>query len=170
MGRTRTFTIKESLEELDAFKSAVKDFQSSQQLQALRLIKSGNYATLKDVASHVGVHYTTVQRWIKRYKEEGIERLLMPLTRNKPSKFITAEIHKILEARLRDKNNPFSGYVEVQEWLEKHHGVKIGYKWLWKYMTTKMNSRLKVPRKTHIKKAPDAQESFFKTPLCIISN
>ena len=163
MGRHRTFTIKESLEELEAFKARVTDYQSSQQLNALILIKSDQYDTLDNVSSHLGVHYATLQRWLKRYKEKGIEQLLLPLTRNKPSKFITPEIHKALEARLHQSDNPFSGYVEVQQWLLDTYQVKIGYKWLWAYMRTKMNSRLKVPRKTNIKKEQNAEASFFKT-------
>lgn len=163
MGRHRTFTIKESLKELEAFKPLVTDYQSSQQLTALILIKSGHYKTLEGVATHLGVHYATVQRWLKRYKEKGIKHLLKPLTRNKPSKFITPEIHQDLESRLQDSHNPFSGYVEVQQWLLDTYQVEIGYKWLWSYMRTKMNSRLKVPRKTNVKKQQDAEACFFKT-------
>ena len=163
MGRHRTFTIKESLAELESFKLKVTDYKSSQQLNALILVKSEQYDTLNMVSSHLGMHYATLQRWLKRYKEEGIERLLLPLTRNKPSKFITPEIHKALKSRLHDKDNPFSGYVEVQQWLLDNYQVKIGYKWLWAYMRTKMNSRLKVPRKTNIKKDQNAETSFFKT-------
>ena len=163
MGRHRTFTIKESLEDLESFKSKITDYQSSQQLTAFILIKSEHYNTLGEVSSHLGIHYVTLNRWLKRYKEVGLEQLLLPITRNKPSKVITPEIHSALESRLYQSDNPFSGYVEVQQWLWDTYGVKIGYKWLWAYMRTKMNSRPKVPRKTNIKKERDAEDSFFKT-------
>ena len=158
MGRHRTFTIKESLEELEAFKSKVSGYKSSQQLKALILIKSEQYNTF---SSRGALCYASTLA--KRYKEQGIEQLLLPLKRNKLSKFITLEIHSALEARLHQSDNPFSGYVEVQQWLWDTYQVKIGYKWLWAYMRTKMNSRLKVPRKTNIKKEQDAEASFFKT-------
>ncbi|MFV0565397.1 MAG: helix-turn-helix domain-containing protein [Flavobacteriaceae bacterium] len=141
-------------------------------LLLLRLLYNVSYAFLQQrykinrrylIALTLGVHYATVQRWLKRYKERGIEHLLSPLTRNKPSKFITPEIHQALESRLRDGNNPFSGYVEVQQWLLDTYQIKIGYKWLWAYMRAKMGARLKVPRKTNIKKEQDAEISFFKT-------
>ena len=124
-------------------------------------IKSNDFKTLSAVASHFNVHIATLQRWLKRYKEQGIEKLLSPMTRNKPSKFITSEIHQALASGFGASNNPFSGYLEVQQWLLETYGVKIGYKWLWAYMRTKINSRLKVPRKTNIKKEPDAEASFF---------
>ena len=72
-----------------------------------------------------------------------------------------------LEARLRSKENPFSGYVEVQEWLEKEYNVKIGYQWLWRYMRIKMDSSLKVPRRVNIKKEQGAEEAFLKTAVHI---
>ena len=163
MGRKRNFIIKETQADLERLRSSVSDYQSSQQLNCLLLIKSEKYITLQEVATHLGVHYATIQRWLHAYKTQGLEKLLSPLTRNKPSKFISPEIHKELEARLTSKENPFSGYVEVQEWLQKEHHVEIGYKWLWRYMTTKMNSKLKVPRRTNIKKEDGAEAAFFKT-------
>ena len=163
MGRHRKFKIDQSVEDLKLYKGGITDYRSSQQLNALILIKSGQYTTLEEVASHIGVSYRTLHRWLKCYREHGLDQLLSPLTRNKPSKLITPQIHQELEQRLLSKDNPFSGYVEVQQWLEKTHHVKIGYKWLWAYMTTKMNSKLKVPRKVNVKKELDAEDSFFKT-------
>jgi transposase len=66
-----------------------------------------------------------LQRWITTYKNNGIEQLLNPVKRDKPSKIITPEIHNALESRLTNPDNPFSGYVEVQEWLKKKYGVDI---------------------------------------------
>jgi len=125
MGRQRKFKIDQSVEHLKSYKAEITDYQGSQQLNALILIKSGQYATLEEVALHLGVSNRTLQRWLKRYREDGLERLLSPLTRNKPSKFITPEIHQQLKQRLGSKDNPFSGYVEVQQWLEKTHHVKM---------------------------------------------
>ena len=163
MGRHRIFKIEQSLEDLNSCKSAISNYRSSQQLNALILIKSEQYDTLDEVALHLGVSHRTLQRWLKCYRDHGLDHLLKPLTRNKPSKIITPQIHQELEQLLRSKDNPFSGYVEVQQWLEKTHNVQIGYKWLWRYMTTKMNSKLKVPRKVNVKKDPGAEDSFFKT-------
>lgn len=67
-----------------------------------------------------------------------------------------------MKDRLKDPNNPFSGYVEVQKWLKDKFGVEIEYQWLWKYMRTKMGTGLKVTRKNHAKKVPKSGEVFFK--------
>jgi len=163
MGRKRNFIIDQSLEDLMSLRSKIQNYQSSQQLNCLILIKSAKYSTLNEIAEHVGVHYSSIQRWLKDYKENGIQSLLSPQTRNKPSKIITPEMHLAIEEKLKSKDNPFSGYVEVQEWLKKEFNVEVKYKWLWAYMRSKMKSRLKVPRKTNAKKASGSEESFFKT-------
>lgn len=163
MGRHRNFIIKETLDDLNTYKSQVKDYKSSQQLKALVYIKSEKHKNLTETAKACDVHYSTLQRWIVQYKEQGIEGLLKPEKRNKPSKIIPKEVHVELKEKLGSSENPFSGYVEVQEWLLKEHEIKIEYQWLWKYMKTKLNSVLKVPRKTNVKKDKAAEDSFFKT-------
>ena len=162
MGRKRSFEIKENLTELESYKSRVKDYRSSQRIKALLLVKEGE-KTLVEISGLLEIHFTTLERWIKDYQTQGIEKYLGGMTRNKTSKIITPTIHLEIEERLKNSRNPFSGYVEVQQWLLKEHGVEIEYQWLWKYMTTKMNSKLKVPRKTNVKKDPQAEETFFKT-------
>lgn len=162
MGRRRNFAITEDLLELENYKLQVKDYRSSQQLKALVLLKQEE-KTLVEISSCLDIHFTTLERWIKSYQTKGIEKFLGGIKRAKPSKLITPGIHQQIEERLKSSRNPFSGYVEVQQWLLKEHGVEIEYQWLWKYMTTKMNSKLKVPRKTNVKKEPQAEESFFKT-------
>lgn len=163
MGRNRSFTIKESLSELEGKKSKITGYKTSLKLKALLLIKSEKYKTLQEVADILEIHYATLQRWLVVYKQEGLDKYLSSLTRNKPSKILPAEIQEELSRKLGSKDSPFSGYVEVQEWLEAEHGIKIQYQWLWKFMTTKLNSKLKVPRKVNIKKDPQAEDSFFKT-------
>ena len=163
MARQREFSIKESTEELESYKPKVSGYKSSQRLNALILIKTKKGKTLLSTAEQFGVHSRTLDRWIKRYNKEGIGKYLSKEKRSKQSKIIAPEIHKELEEKLHSSVNPFSGYVEVQEWLLKEHGVDIEYQWLWKYMKTKLNSVLKVPRKSNIKKEEGAEASFFKT-------
>lgn len=163
MGKKREFEITESLDELRIYTQKVKGYKTSKRLESLILIKSEKYKKLEEVASHLSITRRTLLNWINQYKEGGIDLLISPSTRNKSSKIITPKIHQDLEKRLYSAETPFSGYVEVKEWLLKEYNVEIEYQWLWKYMKTKMGSVLKVPRKTNIKKDPEAEADFFKT-------
>lgn len=132
MGKKREFEIRESLEELKAYIPKVAGYKPSKRLECLILIKSDKCETLTEVATHLGITRRTLLNWITEYKKGGIDLLLSPARRNKPSKLITPEIHAQLEKRLLSESNPFSSYVDVKEWLLKQYGVDIEYQWLWK--------------------------------------
>lgn len=151
------------MEELKNYIPKVTGYKPSKRLESLILIKSDKYGKLEEVATHLGITRRTLLNWINEYKSGGVDLLVSPAARNKPSKLITPEIHDELGKRLLSQIDPFSGYVEAKEWLLKEYGVDIEYQWLWKYMKTKFKSVLKVPRRTNIKKNTDAEADFFKT-------
>ncbi|SHM71686.1 hypothetical protein [Chryseobacterium polytrichastri] len=131
MGRRRNFEITEDLSELENYKLKVKDYRSSQLLKSLLLLKQEE-RTLVEISLSLDSHFTTLEHWIKSYQTKGIEKFLGGINRSKPLKLITPSIHQEIEDRLKSSRNPFSGYVEVQQWLLKEHGVEIEYQWLWK--------------------------------------
>jgi len=167
MGRQKRFEIKETLGELKSYKSKVHNYKSGQRLKELILLKEDSLLSLTSVARQLAISTRSLSRWILLYKQKGIEAYIAPETRDKPSKIITPEIHESLEKSLKNTDNPFNSYMEVQQWLKEEHGIEIEYQWLWKYLTTKMGTTLKVPRKSHSKKDPDAAEAFFKNAIII---
>lgn len=162
MGRKGTFQVKETLSELKNKRSEISNYKSSQKLQALILMKTNPEQFQSSIAEQLTISSRTLSRWINAYKKDGLKLYLAAERRNKASKIISPEVHRALEKRLKQPNDPFSGYVEVQQWLKDHFDVDIEYQWLWKYMRTKLGSVLKVPRKSHAKKDPEAGEAFFK--------
>ncbi len=120
-----------------SLRSEIKSYQSSQQLNWLILIKSAQNSSLHEVAEHLGVHNSSIQRWLKDYKENGIQSLLSPQTRNKPSKIFTPEMHLVIEEKLKRKDNPFSWYVKVQEWLKKEFHTEQ----IWLYIKKRRNNK-----------------------------
>jgi transposase len=163
MGRISQIEIKEDLETLNSYKSHVRSYKSSRKLELLLVISSDDNRSLGDISKHLSIDYSTLHRWLRTYREEGIEKYLRPSSRNRASRIITPDIHKELEELLNQEQAVFSGYKDVQRWLEVNHGVKIQYQWLWKYLTTKLGTSLKVPRKSNIKKDKEASVEFFKT-------
>ena len=164
MGRTRQTIIVESLNELQAHRSKVSSFKLSKKLESLLLIKSNRYARLEEVALHLGINIATLHRWLAIYREKGLQNFLQPETRNKPSKFITAEIHEGLQKCLNTTENSFWGFKDAQDWVKATYGVTIEYQLLWNYMTKKLGAKLKIPRRVHINKDAAAEQSFLKTP------
>lgn len=163
MARLREFKIIESFEELNSLKSTINKYKTAKRLDAIILLKDEPTMSLSSISKILKISARTLSEWIKIYKENGLEALLAKETRNRQSKILTPEIHKKLEEKLNDELNPFSSYVEVQEWLKEEFEVHIEYQWLWKYLREKFNTRLKVPRKVNIKRNEEAGSAFLKT-------
>ena len=163
MGRKSQIRIAENLATLESYKQKMTNFKSSQKLELLFLVSSGRYKSLGSIANILSIDYSTLHRWLQIYRDKGIDYYLSPSKRNRSSKIITPAIHKELEELLNRETVQFNGYKDIQQWLEITHGVKIEYQWLWKYLTTKLGTTLKVPRKSNVKKDKEASAEFFKT-------
>jgi hypothetical protein len=115
------------------------------------------------LASLVGVDPNSVQTWRTLYLNKGIEAIL---THNKtgfrPSVF-TKEEHASIEKKLKDPKNGLHGYVELLDWIENEFKKQIKYNTLLKYSIKNFGSKVKVARKSHIKKDEDAVDTLKKT-------
>lgn len=163
MGRTLTIQIKESEPELQRLQKSKDDLRSFKKLECLLHIKRKTYSKLDAVAASVSISASTLDKWLRVYRERGITDYLAPIKGKRVSRLITPEVHKGLSERLQSEHNTFSGYWEAQQWLKSHYDVEIEYQWLWKYMTTKLGAKFKEPRRSNVKKDVQAVEAFKKT-------
>jgi transposase len=165
MGRTRQTQIKECLNTLNSYKQKTLNYKSSKKLDLLLLISENLYDTLEEIAGHLSISIATLHRWLYKYREVGIDQYLSPEIRDRDSKLITPKIHQALADRLHDPEKSFNGFKDAQDWLKQEFDLDIEYQWLWKYMTTKLEAKLKVPRKTNVNKNQEASADFFKTTV-----
>ncbi len=117
------------------------------------------------VAELAGVNHNSVQDWRKLYITGGIE-LLMSYTKRegRPAHFSKQE-HAKIESKLNDSKNGLRGYVELHQWAEKEFKKEILYNTLMKYAVREFGSKIKVARKSHVKKDDKAVEAFKKTSV-----
>ena len=78
---------------------------------------------------------------------------------------ITPQEHEMIEAKLKDPNNGLRGYVELCDWMEAEFKKKFKYNTVLKYAYRHFQSKIKVARKTHIKKDQEAVDAFKKTSV-----
>jgi len=115
------------------------------------------------VADLVGVSHNSVQTWRTLYLKGGIEAIVRHEKKGaKPSK-ITPEEHTLIEKKLQDPKNGLRGYVELLTWVEEEFNKTIKYNTLLKYTTRHFGSKVKVARKSHVKKDEEAVSTFKKT-------
>lgn len=145
--------IKDNLDELQSRLQKEKDSDKKQRIHMLVLLKSGHARTRKEVAGYLAVHRNTVRDWLVKYETNGIDGLLeiKPLGQPKGQRSLTDDVLSSLKQRLEDPSG-FGSYVELKSWLTETHRVSIEYHTLYRIVRYEQKAKLKVPRKSHIKK------------------
>jgi coenzyme F420-reducing hydrogenase alpha subunit len=78
---------------------------------------------------------------------------------------VSQEEHKMIEKKLKDPKNVIRGYVELLDWVKKELSKEMKYITLVKYAERHFGSKIKVARKSHVKKDDLQVESFKKTSV-----
>lgn len=163
MGKKSKLEVVETEFELKELISKQVKLKNKERLRSLLYIKTNKYETRQELADSLGYHKRTMERWLTKYKDEGIQNMLIPNKLERKSHIVTQEIHEGLYTRVNNPLTGFNSYVEAQHWVEKEFGKKITYHWLREYMLKKFKTKIKQPRKSHIKKDEKATEAFLKT-------
>ena len=144
----------------------------AQRLRVLLVIKQNdiNGISKRDISKLVGVDPNSVQNWRTLYINKGMEGIL---SHNKigfkPSVF-TQEEHQKIKDKLHDPENGLQGYVELKQWMESEFKKEFQYKTIWNYCVVNFKSKVKVARKSHVKKDEEAVDSFKKTSANSVLN
>lgn len=117
----------------------------------------------RELALRIGVNHNSIQTWRTTYIKGGIKLLQSHKKIGfKPSVF-TREEHTAIEKKLKNPKNGLRGYVELLSWIEQEFKKQVKYNTLLKYSIKNFGSKVKVARKSHIKKDNTAVEAFKKT-------
>lgn len=164
MSSPKQIIVKESISQLRQLQKKATPLIAPRLRVLIAIKKAGEQGISKrELAEMVGVNHNSVQTWRNSYIAGGIEALCSHgRTGFKPSVFTPAE-HAAIEAKLRDPKNGLRGYVELQEWVEKEFAKSVKYNTLLKYSIKNFGSKIKVARKSHVKKDEKAVDSFKKT-------
>ena len=103
----------------------------------------------------------TVQRWLSKYRQQGMSGLLEAKKSPGRPKVISEEVRLQLRQELADPLG-FSSYGEVQLWLKAIMGIEASYKVVHDTVRYQLKSKLKMPRPQSVKQTPAAIEAFKK--------
>jgi transposase len=164
MSAPKTFKIKESESELKRLMKTSNPM-IAKRLQSLLVFKRNEDTGVSKrlVADEIGVNHNSVQTWRTLYIQGGIKLLISHSNIGyKPSK-ITDEQEQALKKQLHNPHNGMVGFVELLDWFNKTFQTAINYKTFHGFVVRKFNAKIKVARKTHIKKDVQAVDTFKKT-------
>lgn len=163
MGIHSKLVIKESVGDLELLVRKQAKVKNIDRLRSLICIKTNKFETRQQLAGFLGYHIRTMERWLSVYEQEGLAKMLIPEKLDRDSHLINLEVHQEISKRVNDPLAGFSSYVEVQQWLSTEHKLDVQYHTIRAYLIRHFKTKIKRPRKSHIKKDDQAVEAFLKT-------
>ncbi len=164
MAAPKIVHIAESITELRKFQKASIPMIANR-IKALIEFKKNEKTGIskRAVADNTGVNHNSVQTWRKLYEQGGIAAILYYQKQSGRPSDITKKEHLQLEKKLNDPKNGLRGYVELLSWMETEFKKTFKYNTVLKYAYRHFQSKIKVARKSHVKKDEEAVATFKKT-------
>ena len=129
-----------------------------QRLQALRLVLEGK-ESYQRIAEIVRCGETTLYRWVAWFRETGIEGLLGHANGASGGKEPRFDPQQWERFRAELAKGEWRTARDAQRWLEEELGLEIAWKEVYRHLG-KLGARLKVGRRSHVKKDPAAEAAF----------
>jgi len=166
MSLAKPFRIRES-------ESAIKKLMKSsnamigKRLHALLIFKQHEDTGIskRHLADEIGVNHNSIQTWRSAYIEGGIKALMAHSNTGYKESKIKGQQEKALKNKLSDPFNGIVGFNELLQWFNTTFKTEINYKTFYGFVVRKYKAKVKVARKSHVKKDPAAVEAFKKTSV-----
>ena len=124
-------------------------------------LKTGQVRQHQELSQRLGRSPASITRWLKRYREGGLRKLLQVQVPPGASAKIQGAVLEKLNQRLNQPEG-FSSYQAIVEWLEKECGLTVKYATVYRFVTQKLKAKLKVPRPVSVHQPEGAVEGFKK--------
>jgi len=143
--------IQENIDELEQMLKTEKNKHKKDRIHALYLIKSEQAKTRIQIAKMLSVNRITVGIWLNIYEKQGLSMLLTINTKPNRKLSIPPDVLTQLEQKLKQPEG-FKSYKEIKLWLCNEFSLNIPYRTVNGIVRNRLKAKLKVGRKSHIKK------------------
>ena len=113
----------------------------------------------------LGVSPGSIHNWRQTYIKGGLEALANHGRKGSVSKIFGEQERKFLEETLNDPKNGIQGYTELMKKMNKRFNKEFDYVTLREYCKRNFGTKIKVARKSHVKKDEKQVKDFKKTSL-----
>ena len=165
MANALNIIVKETLLEL---KKMLKNSPShhTPKIKMLILIKESKIdLTKNELADQIGVNHNSAQTWRKKYQSGGIKALLSDGRIGFKPSVISEQAHEQIRIKLHNPEGAFTSFKDLQHWVDSNFAKGINYNSLRHYVKRHFGAKLKVARKSHVKKDKEAVQLFKKTSI-----
>ena len=164
MSKPKLIIVKETVKELKKLQTGKSSLLIKRLNMLIELRKNGLLGVSKrQLAKTIGVDPNTIQSWRTLYLTEGIDGMLKHGRIGfKPSVF-TKQEHAKIENKLSKPKNTLRGYKQLMTWINTELDKKVKYTTVVEYSKRHFGTKIKVARKSHVKKDDEKGETFKKT-------
>jgi transposase len=156
--------ISESEEELKEMLGKQKTGSDKERVQVLYLLKSKQAPTVQAAAELIGRNRSTVQEWLRGYRERGMAGILSHKPRLGRKSKIPTWAQKALDKQLKQEEG-FNSYGEIRQWLQEKLGIETTYKNVHDLVHYRMKARPKVARPYSASQNQAQAEDYKKNSL-----
>lgn len=154
--------VQESLNNLAERLRQAETATAKERLQVLYWLKQDNAPSISTIAQAIGKHRSTVQTWLSKYREGGIELMLEIGKSLGGVRVIPQWAEDALAKRLEQEDEGFRSYSEVQEWLRETLGIEAEYHAVYQMTRYRLQAKLKVVRPQPSQQVPEQREALKK--------
>ena len=154
--------IRESEAELKQLLRQEKTGSGKERVQVLYLLKTKNAQTVQEASQIIGRNRVTVQDWLAKYRQGGLEKLLSKKVGTGRPRKVPQWAEKALEKRLKESEG-FNSYGEICEWLEEKLGIIANYKTVYQLVHYRLGASPKIARPKSLEQSEERLDAFKKT-------
>lgn len=154
--------ITQTTAELKHLLKTQKTASDQERIQLLYLLKTEQAKTVQDAAALLARHRITLQKWLHRYRQGGIEALLGHKPRTGRRQSIPQWAQNALSQRLHQPDG-FNSYSEICQWLETQLGITACYKTVHQLVHYRLKASPKVARPMSTETSDAKVEAYKKT-------
>jgi transposase len=154
-------TVKETEEELKALLRKASLHQRPRIKMLLNIVKG--HSSSSALAAATGANTDSIANWKKKYSSGGIDALLCDARGGDFRSGLSEDQKEQIKQKMSSPTNALTSYKEAQTWLKEELEVEKNYHALNKYLKRNFGTKLKVGRKSHVKK-DEAAIAVFKKP------
>ena len=158
-------TVTQTIPELRKLQRSCGELIAKRLLMLIEIKKHAKTGISKRELSLItGINHNSIVKWRKQYKQSGIEPLLKHgRVGGFKKSVVSKEEHDKIATKLNNPKNGIRGYTELLEWVKTEFAKDMKYITLVKYAQRHFGSKIKVARKSHVKKDEAAVAAFKKT-------
>jgi len=158
--------VKESIPQLRNMQSKYGELIGKRIRVLIEIKKNENIGISKrELSSLTGVNHNSIVKWRNMYLQGGISSILTHGRKGTKPRILNSVQHNQLKEKLMDSTNEIRGYVELLNWVKEELHVSIKYTTLVEYSKRNFGTKIKVARKSHVKKDEKEVEAFKKTSI-----